>query len=129
MTVETAMIMPMVFLVIAFVVCLGLYEYDTSVFIEKSFFASRRQSMYGSEFELKKEQLSESSILANNAIIKNQQNMTAYISEANADVKLMIFDNILKIYAKQGFAKCYAPAMIRMVNIGLNVKDTILEGK
>lgn len=123
------MIMPMVLTVIVFVLCLGFYEHDTAVFIEKSFYAARGQSMYGTGYLLKQDDLKGNSLAAVNISLNNKEQLTECVSESKANVKMFLLGNVLQVHSNQEYAKCYAPSLIRLVNAGLNIKDAVINRK
>lgn len=120
-TVETAMIMPIVLLVIFFLLSISFLEHDKAVFSEQAFVESRSQVKMSEGMG----DVSELCMSAKNVALISENNLTYVRSIITANTPIYLLNKRLITERQQSYVKCYAPDLIRLIRIGNKIKDSI----
>lgn len=124
-TVETTLIMPFVLLVIFLIISIGFYEQDTSAIIESSFNLVRNKSLYKYNGEENQTATKETCMIAENINMSQSEELTKNVVNAEGVINVYFMNKVLNINEKQSYLRCYGPDLIRLVNVGVSIKDSI----
>lgn len=118
--------MPVVLLVIFFLIGIGFYEHDKAVITEQSLIMARSKSLYGEDMNMD-DNIRAMCIAAESIDIWTEETIvkSAVISEGL--VRMLLPGKSLNINSRQSYVNCYAPDLIRLINIGRSIKDTIID--
>lgn len=128
-TVETALIMPLVLVVIFFILSMGFYQHDVAVLIEQSYASARYQNIYESKNLPSSNEISKSCMAAVNISRGIEDNLIKTSVASKGNIRFLFLNKVLAINERQNYVKCYAPEMIRLINMGTQIKDVITDGK
>jgi len=121
-TIETALVMPMVLLVIFFILSIGFIEHDKAVFTEQSVIIAREISLFGKE-QVLNNSINSLCMTAESISVEPVINSTKTSVSIKGAAKVLLFNKIIRLGEKQDYVNCYAPSMIRFLNVGMHIKE------
>lgn len=128
LTVEMAMIMPLMLLVIFFLISIGFYEHDKAVLTEQSLIMARNDSMYEEDMNMD-DNIRAMCITSEEIDIWTEETIVKSTVISEGLVRMLLSGNKLKINSRQSYVKNYAPDLIRLINVGRSIKETIIDRK
>lgn len=127
-TVEMALIMPIVLMVVFFIISVGFYEHDKAVFVEQSFLTARNKCMYGEERDMGNN-IKKTCMAAKGVDVRTEESILSAGAVSEGSMRMLLFRRALRLSDRESYVKCYAPDTIRMIYAAKNIKESIMDRK